>query len=270
MKDYTYYNDRVNSTTVERLLELNCQFYAQRGRDFGETRLRVQPGIQRIIETIGGDETILDLGCGNGTFARELSRAGHRGRYLGIDSSTPLLEIAMSASYAFPVDFLQADLMQLPIGLPAILEMPGSTASFPLEREAQYSLPAGGGWSMITAFAVLHHVPGNDLRVALLRRARQLMNSEARLALSNWQFTSSSRLRERIQPWSKVGVGLDLDNGDYLLDWRRGQLAFRYVHEFDEPGLSSLAAESGFVVADTFYSDGADHRSGLYQLWRTA
>jgi SAM-dependent methyltransferase len=270
MKDYTYYNDRVNSATVERLLELNRQFYAQRGRDFAETRLRIQPGIQRIIETIAADETILDLGCGNGTFAGELSRAGHRGRYLGIDFSPPLLEIAMKASYAFPVDFLQADLIQLPGELPAILEMPVPKAHHPQDSETQDSPPVGGGWSMITAFAVLHHIPGNDLRVALLRRARERLSPEGRLALSNWQFTSSSRLRERIQPWSSVGAGLELDDGDYLLDWRRGQLAFRYVHEFDEPELSRLAAGCGFVVTETFYSDGADHRSGLYQLWRPA
>jgi tRNA (uracil-5-)-methyltransferase TRM9 len=268
MKDYTYYNDGVNSATAERLLELNRQFYAQRGRDFSETRLRIQSGIQRIIKTIGVDETILDLGCGNGTFARELSQAGHRGRYLGIDSSAPLLEIAMNASYAFPVDFLQADLIQLPGELPGILEVPGAKASEPQERESPDAPPASGGWSMITAFAVLHHIPGKDLRVALLRRARKLLSSEGRLALSNWQFTSSSRLRERIQPWDSVGSGLELDSGDYLLDWRRGQLAFRYIHEFSEPELSRLAAESGFSVTETFYSDGADHRSGLYQFWR--
>jgi SAM-dependent methyltransferase len=270
MKDYTYYNDRVNSATVERLLELNRQFYAQRGRDFAETRLRIQPGIQRIVEAVAADETILDLGCGNGTLARELSRTGHRGRYLGIDSSTPLLEIARKASYGFPVDFLQADLIQMPGELPAILEMPAPKARPPQETERQDSPPASGGWSMITAFAVLHHIPGNDLRVALLRRARELLSADGRLALSNWQFTSSSRLRERIQPWSTVATGLELDNGDYLLDWRRGQLALRYVHEFDEPELSRLAAECGFAVTETFYSDGADRRSGLYQMWRHA
>lgn len=270
MEDYTYYNDRVNSATVERLLELNRQFYAERGRDFAETRLRIQPGIRRIIETIAKDETILDLGCGNGTFARELSQAGHRGRYLGIDSSTPLVEIAMDASYAFPVDFLQADLIQLPGEFPAMLEVPRPTASRLHERETQDPPSTSSGWAMITGFAVLHHIPGNDLRVALLRRARELLSPEGRLALSNWQFTSSSRLRERIQPWSRIGTGLELDDGDYLLDWRRGQLGLRYVHEFDEPELSRLATECGFAVTETFYSDGADRRSGLYQWWRPA
>jgi SAM-dependent methyltransferase len=270
MHDYTYYNDRVNSATAERLLELNRQFYAQRGRDFAQTRRRIQPGILRIIETMARDETILDLGCGSGTFARELSQAGHRGRYLGIDASTPLLEIARNASYAFPVDFLRADLIQLPGELSTIFELAGPNAGRPQARETQDPPPESSGWSMITAFAVLHHIPGNDLRVALLRSARELLSPEGRLALSNWQFTSSSRLRARIQPWSNLGPGLDLDNGDYLLDWRHGQLALRYVHEFDEPELSKLAGDCGFVVTETFYSDGADRRSGLYQLWRPA
>jgi hypothetical protein len=123
---------------------------------------------------------------------------------------------------------------------------------------------------MITAFAVLHHIPGIDLRVSLLHRARRLLRPAGRLVLSNWQFTSSSRLRGRIQPWSALGTGLELDHGDYLLDWRRGDLAFRYVHEFDEPELSRLAAECGFVVTETFYSDGADQKSGLYQQWKPA
>jgi SAM-dependent methyltransferase len=270
MKDYTYYNDRVNSATVERLLELNRQFYAQRGRDFAETRLRIQPGVNRIIETIAADETILDLGCGNGTLARELSRAGHRGRYLGIDASSPLLEIARKSSYDFPVDFVQADLIQIPVELPTPSGLPGPNARHPQERETQDSPPTIGGWSMITAFAVLHHIPGNKLRVSLLDRARRLLRPEGLLAMSNWQFTSSSRLRERIQPWSTAGTELQLDHGDYLLDWRRGHLASRYVHEFDEPELSRLAAECGFVVTETFYSDGADHRSGLYQQWKPA
>lgn len=266
MEDYTHYNDRVNSATVERLLELNRQFYAQRGRDFAETRLRVQPGIQRIVATIAEDETVLDLGCGNGTFASALSRAGHRGRYLGVDSSTPLLEIARGASYDFPVDFLQADLIRLP----ALLLTPVPEAGRHQELAEQHSPSADGGWPIITAFAVLHHIPGNDLRVSLLRRARELLSAKGRLALSNWQFTSSRRLREHIQPWSKVGTWLELESSDYLMDWRRGQRGLRYVHEFSEAELLRLAAECGFVVAETFYSDGADRKSGLYQLWRTA
>jgi hypothetical protein len=34
--------------------------------------------------------------------------------------------------------------------------------------------------------------------------------------------------------------------------------------------LSALASESGFTIRETFLSDGADRRSGLYQIWKPA
>jgi len=270
MDDYTHYNDRVNSATVERLLELNRQFYTLQGRDFAETRLRIQPGVLRIIKTLHGDEAILDLGCGSGTFARELARVGHRGQYLGLDSSIPLLESARGSRYAFPVGFLRADLAESSRGLPAVAERPTPDRQTSEIGGTRFASPAREGWSMITAFAVLHHIPGNDLRVRLLHCVRDMLNPDGRFVLSNWQFTSSSRLRKRIQPWASLNTRLELDPGDYLLDWRRGESAVRYVHEFDEGELGRLADETGFVVTETFYSDGENHRSGLYQQWRPA
>jgi len=266
--DYTHYNDRVNPATAEHLLELNRRFYAERGRDFSDTRLRVQPGVRRILETLRGNEAILDLGCGNGAFALALSRNSHRGRYLGIDFSASLLEDAHRARYNFPVQFLQTDLMALVRGggLPAkpVAAPPrGSVAPAPGD-----SFFMAGGWSLITAFAVLHHIPGVDLRLALLRQIRHWLEADGLFILSNWQFSESPRLQRRIQPWSTLGLEREVDTGDFLMEWRRGGQALRYVHEFHEDELVELATQCGFAVATTFYSDGADRRSGLYEVWR--
>ena len=51
-----------------------------------------------MLEMLKGDESILDLGCGNGEFARELAKRGHRGLYLGVDFSLPLLREAECSS----------------------------------------------------------------------------------------------------------------------------------------------------------------------------
>jgi hypothetical protein len=59
----------------------------------------------------------------------------------------------------------------------------------------------------------------------------------------------------------------EVDEGDYLLDWRAGGSGLRYVHHFSEAELKALAAASGFRVMETFHSDGRDHRLGLYQIW---
>ena len=69
----------MNFATAERLIALNRQFYADHGRDFSETRARLQPGVLRLLDTLDEYEAILDLGCGNGELARTLSRRGHHG-----------------------------------------------------------------------------------------------------------------------------------------------------------------------------------------------
>ena len=71
---------------------------------------RIQPGVRRVLGSLDGDETILDLGCGNGELARTLARGGHRGAYLGLDFSLPLLADAESVPEGFPAEFREADL----------------------------------------------------------------------------------------------------------------------------------------------------------------
>ncbi len=250
-ENYNRYNHDVNAGTTERLISLNRRFYTEHGRDFSQTRGRLQPGVIRLLDRLHGDESILDLGCGNGELARTLSRRGHRGPYLGLDFSPPLLGEAQREAFAFPVQFLQADIAELSM-------MRGG-------------LPVTGLWSWITAFAVLHHLPGTGVRLALLRNVRGLLKDDGVFLHSCWQFLSSPRLKRRIQPWESAAVAPEeLDANDYLLDWRVGRRGLRYVHHFDEAELADLARLSGFEVMETFYSDGENQRLSLYQVWRKA
>lgn len=237
---------------AQRLLALNRRFYTEFGPSFSATRSRIQPGVQRVLSLLEGDETILDLGCGNGGLARALAKNGHRGAYLGLDFSLPLLSEAESHPWDFPVTFRQVDLACLPIFSEQL-----SVSSEP--------------FSMITAFAVLHHIPGQSLRLETLDAVHKLLAPGGRLIHSNWQFLNSARLRGRIQPWSEIGLQqADVDPNDYLLDWRTGGRGLRYVHHFDEQELAALATLSGFKVAETFYSDGKEGNLAIYQVWRKA
>ncbi len=241
----------MNAATTERLISLNRRFYTDHGHAFSQTRGRVQPGVARLLDTLRGDESILDLGCGNGELARTLSRRGHRGRYLGVDFSPPLLDEAQREAFAFPVEFIQADLAELSI--------------------KNDGLPLTGGWPLITAFAVLHHLPGFDVRLALIRNVYELLNKDGIFIHSSWQFLSSPRLKARIQPWESAALASDdLDANDYLLDWKVGRRGLRYVHHFDEAELAELAHAGKFEVMDTFYSDGENKRLSLYQVWGKA
>ena len=133
---------------------------------------------------------------------------------------------------------------------------------------------APASFDVALAFAVLHHLPGAELRRQTLAKVRRLLRPGGMFLHSEWQFQNSPRLLGRVQPWEKVGLGPgDVDEGDALLDWRYtlpGQpetTGLRYVHRFDRPELSQLAAECGFDIDETFESDGEGGRLGLYQAW---
>jgi 2-polyprenyl-3-methyl-5-hydroxy-6-metoxy-1,4-benzoquinol methylase len=241
----------MNSSTAAYLIEINREFYSRFGESFSATRHRIQPGVRRVLDKLKGDESILDLGCGNGELARELARRGHRGAYLGVDFSLPLLRDAESQPDGFSTRFLEVDLTRL--------------SAF---RE---QLVIDGNWSVVTAFAVLHHIPSRELRLEILRVVTQLLKKDGLLIHSNWQFLNSEKLKARIQSWEDVNLSISqVDWGDYLLDWRSGGQGLRYVHHFDERELEELAAASHFQIIDTFYSDGEMGNLGLYQVWSPA
>ena len=239
----------MDSATAARLIELNRDFYTHFGDSFSATRHRIQSGLRRVLEKLNGEENILDLGCGNGEFARELAKRGHHGMYLGVDFSLPLLRDAESQPEGFSATFKQVDLTQL----------------------SAYSdqLSAPDSWSLITAFAVLHHIPSHELRVNILSTVRNLLKLDGLFIHSHWQFLNSEKLKARIQLWEAAAVSpSDVDAGDYLLDWRSGGIGLRYVHHFDEEELQELAVATGFQITETFYSDGETGDLSLYQLWK--
>ena len=238
----------MNLSTAERLLALNSDFYNHFGDQFSATRQRLQPGVKKILETIQSDVSVLDLGCGNGHFLRELFGRGHKATLLGVDFSLPLLRDAESTP---GVSFREVNLTQL--------------------AGICNQLLVAGRWSLVTAFATLHHIPSVEMRLDILQTVRKLMKDDGKFILSNWQFLNSAKLRSRIQPWDRVGINeSDLDEGDYLLDWRSGGEGLRYAHQFSAAELSGLANQAGMRVIDSFLSDGDGGNLGLYQVWERA
>jgi tRNA (uracil-5-)-methyltransferase TRM9 len=238
----------MDTDIAARLIEINRDFYTRFGDSFSATRHHVQPGVQRVLGMLRGDESILDLGCGNGELSRELAKQSHRGPYLGLDFSLPLLRDADSQPEGSSIRFMEVDLTQLSL------------------YAEQLSL--AGGWSLITAFAALHHIPSEEMRLNILHTVHGMLAAGGKFILSNWQFLNSEKLRGRIQDWAKAGLSkTEVDEGDYLLDWRSGGEGLRYVHHFSEDELAFLVGATGFVVRDTFYSDGESGNLSLYQIW---
>lgn len=240
------YNPGMDSSTAQQLIELNRRFYADFGTQFSATRQRIQPGVRKIISQLSGIENILDIGCGNAELARSLAETGFRGTYTGLDFSLPLLEDARVQPDGFNTSFFEVDLT--------------ATGWEQVLGQKHFSL--------ITAFAVFHHIPGKRLRQSNFLKVHKLLDRGGKFIQSNWQFLNSEKLKGRIQPWEAVGISSkEVDEGDYLLDWRSGGSGLRYAHHFSIQELECLASETGFQVMESFLSDGESGRLGLYQIW---
>lgn len=240
----------MDSKVTAKLLALNNQFYQTMGENFSATRMRLQPGVRRVLETLPAHAGILDLGCGNGELARCLEEKGFTGQYIGLDNSQTLLDIARKESPKTPAyRFMLADI------------------SDP-DWEMVLATNSAMGFDIILAFSVLHHLPGSKLRLQVMRKVRQIIRPDGRFIHSEWQFLNSPRLQRRVLPWEEISLSsTQVDEGDYLLDWRGGGYALRYVHLYSEDELSMLAGQAGFSVQETFYSDGEQGNLGLYQTW---
>jgi len=237
----------MDTHVAARLLALNRGFYQTFSVDFARTRERLQPGAARIAGRIPRETRLLDLGCGSGQLASYLLTERSPTLYMGLDLSLRLLDHArgQAVRQAEHARFVCADL---------------SARALPLRPAERF------GWAFL--FAVLHHLPGEELRLRVCQEVHRLLVPGGHLALSNWQFSRSDRLRRRIVPWEEVGLSaVEVDPGDALLDWRRGGRGLRYVHQIDEAERMRLCARAGFRETEHFASDGEGGNLSDYAVW---
>ena len=242
----------MDAHTVATLLEINRRFYSQFGPAFAATRRRIQGGVRGVLADLPDEGTWLDLGCGSGALGEEWLRRGRSSAYLGLDFSAELLQEAQAAAGSERVRYLQADL-----------------------SDAAWAQPhAAGSFRGALAFAVLHHLPSQALRLQILRQVHNLLQPGGLFVHSEWQFQNSPKLTARVQPWSAAEVDeFGLEVGDTLLDWRYAlpgqpeRVGLRYVHRFNAEELAELAEQCGFSILRSFEADGHGGRLSLYQVW---
>ncbi len=248
----------MDKEVIHKINALNREFYQTFSDSFSSTRYQVQPGVGRILQTIPSGSAILDLGCGNGNILKELAKMNFNGSYFGVDFSEALIQNSrqvykgLGEKTTFRADFSVFDLVQ---------------ATWDV-------LPNAGRWEIVLAFAVLHHIPGEEVRKRVFQNVRTLLKPAGKFIFSVWQPQNSQRMAKRFQNWGRIGLReADVEQGDVLLDWKAEEIksdrrGYRFVHIFDQAELEKLAAETGFSINDSFYSDGKEGNIGFYQVWK--
>ena len=230
----------------DRLLQLNQRFYRQFGQAYAEKRAFYQPGMARLLDRVPPEATVLDVGCGHGRVISMLAEGGFRGRYIGLDASPVLLDIARARAQAvtFPVRLLVRDLAR-----------PDWAADLPQAH-------------VVLCFSVLHHLPGRDLRVQVWRNLAARLRPGGWLAVSVWNLLRSPRRKARVRPWTEAGLHPhDVDPGDLLMDWRHRGHGLRYIHQYTLPELEAEARQAGLRLREAFLDDGENRRLGLYAVF---
>lgn len=245
----------MSKTTQQRLLALNREFYATVAEPFDATRAGLPMGWQQLRPWLPPPPAerllrVLDVGCGNGRWARALDRWGIRCEYIGVDVDPHLLSLAIDNTRALTTvqsSFREADFTTLEwhsvLGL--------QPASF----------------DVVVCLAALHHVPGYQLRAQVVSELATLLAPQGVLIFSHWQFLHSERFVRKQIAWQTIGLtSAEVEPGDALLPWQQGGYAVRYVHHMDEDEMAALARAAGLQMTTTFYADGKEGNLNLYAV----
>ncbi|MBD3280051.1 methyltransferase domain-containing protein [Candidatus Dojkabacteria bacterium] len=239
----------MKATTINKLNNLNKKFYEAQAQSFSDTRKVHWPGWERVLDELGlqnkKDLKILDIGCGNGRFLQFLQdKEIEVQRYLGIDSSVELIKIAKDR-YANRER---------------------------IKFEVKDTLTEGGlesltdKYDLVVLFGVMHHIPGFENRLKLLKDLAGKLDTEANLVVTLWQFRKSPRFDKMILPVDGFDFADDLEEGDYLLDWDKSGLP-RYCHYFNDEEIEKLKkdlSEKGILTEVDFSADGKEGNLNSY------
>ncbi len=234
---------------IERLSQINREFYATFAGAFSETRPESARDLDRILPYIAHGARVLDIGCGNGRVAERLASLQREVTFVGLDWSEQMVEIARTASRQ-PSLFIVADILQPDWRC----SLPGGTQAVEM-------------FDSVLMLAVLHHIPGFSVRARILGQVRELLAERGCIVVSTWQFLENERMRRKIVPWSAIGIDeRELEPGDVLLDWKRGGTGLRYCHWAGENEIRKLAAQAGLAVTETFQAGGREGNLSLYAV----
>lgn len=242
----------MDPSTIQQLNDINRRFYETIAPDFDQTRGTPWPGWDQLLGYLQTDALpdplrVLDIGCGNGRFGLFLAdKIDQPINYTGLDNNAPLLQIAHDT----------------------LNENPHITPML-LEADVVLKPPQTAAYDLVVAFGLLHHIPGAANRLQFMHWLAEQVAPGGWLAFACWCFYEQDRFKQRITPWSPE-LEPHIEPHDYLLDWRRGQVALRYCHYVDEAEHAQLIAATRLETVTTFRDDGAERSLNRYSLlWKT-
>lgn len=257
------YTQSISASTAEQLSYVTSEFYTQQAQSFSATRQMPWQGWQQCLDAMpqlsaGEKLSVLDVGCGNLRFARFLcDEVGIvPAKYFAVDNCKPLVESGEVGTHVSELIFIELDVIK------SLLD---NTLS------SRLTVPA---CDLVVAFGFLHHVPGAQKRIQLLRTLLEKTKPGRFVCISFWQFMNSQKLAAKAQKTTAQGLhalGIDaseLEEHDYLIGWQDKADTWRYCHHFSQDELDELLGSLGSDVhiCAQFSADGKDNNLNWYVI----
>lgn len=286
----------MQTSSIRFLNQLNQEFYENIAESFDDSRSyswqgweNLKPYIHKIIEgkKRNGQVTVLrvlDIGCGNGRFSNWLSELLHTTgssntiEYTGIDFNQSLLQKAQEKTSN--LDHVSTSFEKIDI-IENLLENKPLTTK---KNEV---------FDLIVCFGVLHHIPGQEMRKALVGQIAELLVKSEKTAtpapqglacVAAWKFDTLPNLFSRAQNLQTSDFIPDPEVGDFLLDWKRVEKLGpdskspthtmleqklknpRFCHLISDQEVSSWWPTTNLMPVLHYLADGPNQQSNSYWI----
>lgn len=208
--------------TQNKLLQIVHNNYREIAAQFDITRKKyIWPELERVLTNLHEGDSVLDVGCGNGRLIENL--VNKQVSYLGIDNSEELIKLA---SLNYPERNFQ------------VLDI--------LKTET-----LNQKFNLVISVAVLHHLPGRELRLEALKQLKSVCAPQGQIIFSVWRLWDNKKYQKYLfkNIWQKLTFKSDLEFGDLLFPWKNNKgesVSERYYHAFTKRGLKKLLHLAGF------------------------
>ncbi len=210
----------------KELLKTVEKNYNEIATDYNETRKKkIWPALEDILANVKDRSKVLDVGCGSAKILSVLQDKNVD--YLGIDKCDRLLKLAKSNFNDF--DFKNGDILEL--------------------GEVD-----GLNYDYVFCIAVLHHLPGADLRLKALKQLKNKVAKDGEVIISAWALWEQKKYRKIIWKfWLLKLLGKNtMDFGDILFEWigTNKIMSKRYYHAFKMGEFKKLCKKAGFKIKE--------------------
>ncbi len=233
----------MNEQSAKKIIKLNKESYENIAEQFSITRSYVWPDLKNLSTNVRNNQSVLDIGCGNGRLYEELESKNVK--YFGVDSCQSLIDIARERykNTSPNAQFAVFDIFNLPF-----------------EKNS---------FDVIFAIAIINHIPTKKLQKKAIKKLKGLLKPGGLLLMTNWNLWMPTLKKKSIlyynlqkfktteKQWiNKYGVSKkEFGIRDIMTEWKKNQLTQPlYYYAFSLNELDKIVKRNEFEILDSYYS----------------